>query len=76
MIREDFNNYVQMKIQKNYAISPNVTIQHRVSHACPELGAVDFVAWAVHRKYETGDEQFYNVIRPKITTEKKLFFEK
>jgi hypothetical protein len=55
-ITSDFDKYVKYKVSKNYAITPKLDIEHRPSHSCPELGATDFVVWAIHRKYEEGDE--------------------
>ncbi len=37
------------------------------------LQVLDFVSWAIFRKYESKDEEFYNIIRNKITTEKPMF---
>jgi len=34
---------------------------------------VDFVSWAIFRKYEKGDFKFYEIIKNKIIDEKLLF---
>ena len=37
------------------------------------LQAVDFVSWAIFRKYEFGDDSYYNVVKEKIIEENPLF---
>ena len=37
------------------------------------LQAVDFVSWAIFRKYEYKDDTYYNLIRGKIVEENPLF---
>jgi len=37
------------------------------------LQAVDFVSWAIFRKYERNDYEYYDVIKDKIVEEKLLF---
>ena len=37
------------------------------------LQAVDFVSWAIFRKYEYGDDSYYNLIKNKIVEENPLF---
>ncbi len=65
LLREDFNQYILRKIQgKGVAIQ--VTIQHLESHASHALQAVDFVAWAMNRKFSYDDPRFYNIIKSKI----------
>ncbi len=34
---------------------------------------VDFVSWAIFRKYERGDYEYYEIIKDKIIEEKLLF---
>ena len=35
--------------------------------------AVDFISWAIFRKYEKDDLTFYNIIKSKIIDERSLF---
>ena len=37
------------------------------------LQAVDFISWAIFRKYERGDFEFYEIIKDKIVDERLLF---
>lgn len=43
------------------------------SHEEKGLQAVDFVSWAIFRKYERGDFEFYELIKDKIVDERLLF---
>ena len=43
------------------------------SHENKSLQAVDFISWAIFRKYEYGDYEFYELIKDKIVDEKLLF---
>jgi len=37
------------------------------------LQAVDFVSWAIFRKYEKSDDSYYQIIKRKIIEENPLF---
>ncbi|MEK6715633.1 MAG: hypothetical protein AABY43_06275 [Candidatus Omnitrophota bacterium] len=37
------------------------------------LQVVDFISWAIFRKYEYRDESYYEMIRKKISEENPLF---
>ena len=74
IILQNFDAYLKAKIdalQKGIQIM----IEHRDSQLSPGLQATDFITWAIWRKYEKEDINFYNLIRSKIVTEKRLFFE-
>lgn len=43
------------------------------AQADPCLQIADYCTWAIQRKWERGDEQFYNLIRNKISTEYELW---
>lgn len=45
----------------------------RASHENKSLQAVDFISWAIFRKYERGDYEYYELIKDKVTDEKILF---
>jgi len=62
---EDINAYVARKIHEiNCKI--NVVISHELSHESAPLQVADFACWAVHRKYEAGDNSYYSIIAPLI----------
>ncbi len=73
LILQNFEGYLQDKIK---ALNKNIslTITHAESHSFPGIQAVDFMAWAILRKYEREDFEFYNLLKEKIVTEKQLFF--
>lgn len=70
LLRDDFDSYIT-----NHKINWDVKIgiEHKDSYADRGLQAVDFVAWAVNRKYNTSDDTFYKIIEPKIKHKKELF---
>ncbi|MBI2652074.1 DUF3800 domain-containing protein [Candidatus Woesearchaeota archaeon] len=63
LLRTDFDDYV-----KNFKVKWNakLSIEHLESNENLGLQAVDFVAWAVHRKYNTSDDKFYKIIEKRI----------
>lgn len=74
IILQNFDAYLKSKIdalQKGIRIM----IEHRDSQLSPGLQATDFVTWAIWRKYEKEDINFYSMIKSKIVAEKRLFFE-
>lgn len=48
-------------------------IQLHASHENKSLQAVDFISWAIFRKYESKNYRFYNIIKTKIVEESLLF---
>ncbi len=63
LLREGFNNYLVRQLSFR-GIKASVT--HLESQSCQQLQAVDFVAWAVNRKFSHGDSAYYEIIREKI----------
>ncbi len=70
MLREDFNQYIERKILERKP-DLEVRIRHMESFASNELQAVDFVAWAVNRKFTHGDSSYYDIIKLKIRNQGK-----
>ncbi len=70
-LQENFVQYLQASVG-NRAKSPLHIELHR-SHENKSLQAIDFVSWAIFRKYERGDDTYYNLIKDKIGDERKLF---
>ena len=46
-------------------ISNKRLLEHAVKKVRKSLQAVDFIAWSIFRKYEHGDEKFYELIKPR-----------
>lgn len=70
-LRENFVNYLTDSMKKRRD-GPFVVALHS-SHENKSLQAVDFISWAIFRKYERGDFEFYEIIKDKITDERPLF---
>lgn len=70
-LRENFINYLSESMKKRR--NCNFEIKLHASHENKSLQAVDFISWAIFRKYERGDYEFYEIIKDKIVEEKLLF---
>jgi len=70
-LRENFIGYLTNSMKKRRDC--NFDIQLHASHENKSLQAVDFVSWAIFRKYERGDFEFYEIIKNKIVDERLLF---
>ena len=67
----NFKQYLESEIAQNHGIKVNVTIKTpSQEHG---LQAVDFISWAIFRKYEHQDEEYYQIIREKIVEENPIF---
>lgn len=67
MIRRKFEHYVDENLE---AWGPGgATVRARPSYADAGLQAVDFISWALFRKYEHGDTHFYDMIKSNIADE-------
>lgn len=70
-LNQNFTYYLQNEIKGSHKIKLQIEIASPLREK--SLQAVDFVSWAVFRKYEIGDEVYYNLIRRKIIEEALLF---
>lgn len=70
-LRENFINYLINSMRKRR--DGAFTVELHSSHENRSLQAVDFISWAIFRKYEWGDFEFYEIIKDKITDERLLF---
>lgn len=70
-LRENFINYLTDSMKKRR--DGIFTVELHSSHENKSLQAVDFISWAIFRKYEHGDYEFYEIIKNKITDENPLF---
>lgn len=64
-LRDDLNQYIVSEIKKRSTMI-KIDIQHVDSYTSLELQAVDFVAWAVNRKFTHNDLDYYSLIKDKI----------
>ena len=67
----NFKSYLQSQLAKNHNVAVSVTIKTPAEEKA--LQAVDFVSWAIFRKYESKDEEYYRIIKGRIVEEKPLF---
>lgn len=70
-LRENFISYITNAMHKRDHKKFEMTLV--ASHEDRGLQAVDFISWAIFRKYEKGDFEFYEIIKSKIIDEKLLF---
>lgn len=70
-IRDNFEKYLKDNFVKKS--SNKVLIKIKPSHTERCLQAVDFVSWAIFRKYEKNDYEYYEIIKNKIIEENILF---
>jgi len=67
----NFKNYLENQIKNNHKLPISVKIKTPAEEKC--LQAVDFVSWSIFRKYEYGDDSYYNMIKELIIEENPLF---
>jgi len=67
----NFKSYLQSQLAKNHNVAVSISIKTPAEEKA--LQAVDFVSWAIFRKYELKDEEYYQIIKGRIVEEKPLF---
>ena len=70
-LNENFKGYLNNQVQTRHKI--NIDIHIKTPSEEKTLQAVDFISWAIFRKYEYQDDSYYNIIRSKIVEENPLF---
>src|SRR3989339_265444 len=70
-LNENFKNYLSEKVKTTHKIDLEVLIKSPAQEK--SLQAVDFASWSIFRKYEYGDDSYYNIIKGKISEENSLF---
>lgn len=70
-IRENFEKYLKDNLTKRS--SNRIRIKICPSHTEKCLQAVDFLSWAIYRKYEQNEVEYYEIIKNKIIEENLLF---
>lgn len=72
ILAKEFSDYVKRKFgERNQRCK--LSIVHLDSKKDGGLQMVDFISWAVFRKYEHKDDRFYRIIESKIKKEEALF---
>lgn len=67
----NFKNYLKNQAMNTHKI--NLEIEIKTPAEEKALQAADFVCWSIFRKYEFGDDSYYEVIKGKIFEENGLF---
>lgn len=70
-IRQNFEQYLERSLQEKRL--GKISMESKASYSDKSLQAVDFLSWAIFRKYERGDYEYYEIIRDKIIEESLLF---
>jgi hypothetical protein len=70
-----FNENFCSYLKKQVATTHQKVLPIRIATPQAEKGlqVVDFVSWAIFRKYEHGDDSYYNIIKQLIAEERPLF---
>ncbi|MDE1869682.1 MAG: DUF3800 domain-containing protein [Candidatus Micrarchaeota archaeon] len=63
MIKRNFRNYIQMRFHKK---ARKIKFNQVLSFEENGLMVVDFVAWAVNRKWNSNDDSYFNLIKDRI----------
>lgn len=70
-LKKNFENYLSENL--NGKINNQFEIKIKASETEKCLQAVDFISWAIFRKYEQNDYEYYEIIKEKIIEENLLF---
>lgn len=70
-LAENFVNYLESSMVKRNGKRMKVALH--ASYENRSIQAVDFVSWAIFRKYEQNDYEYYDLIKDKIVDERLLF---
>ncbi len=71
LIQKDFNNYISSKISAKYP-AMKVFIIHEDSSKSNELQVVDFLVWSISRKFNTGDDTYFAIIKDKVSNKEDM----
>ena len=70
-LNENFRDYLQRQIKNNHKGIMKISIKTPAEEK--GLQAVDFLSWAFFRKYEAGDDSYYNLFKARVVEESPLF---
>ena len=70
-LNENFKDYLEHQVKNKHKGIMTVCIKTPAEEK--SLQAVDFLSWALFRKYEKGDGSYYNIFKSKIVEESPLF---
>jgi hypothetical protein len=70
-LNENFKSYLKNKALNTHKVKLQIEIKTPFEDKA--LQAVDFISWAIFRKYEYGDMSYYEIIKRRIAEENPLF---
>jgi len=70
-LNANFKDYLKRQATNNYSV--NLKVEIKTPYEEKSLQAVDFVSWAIFRKYEYRDDYYYKEIKEIIVEENPLF---
>lgn len=73
-LNENFKSYITENLEKRYPMELDIQIRTPFQEKCLQL--VDSISWAIARKYEKGDKQYYSRIKHLIIKEDFAFTQK
>lgn len=70
-LNQNFQDYIQRQLKSNHGTEIIVEIKTPAEEKC--LQAVDIASWSIFRKYEYGDDSYYQILEPIIIEENILY---
>lgn len=70
-LNQNFKEYLERQVTSNHGVNIRVTVKTPSEEKC--LQAADMVSWAMFRKYEYGDESYYDIVKPLVIEENGLY---
>ncbi len=70
-LKKNFQDYLKNNLLKRGNKNFEIKIKPSQTEKC--LQAADFISWAIFRKYEKGDYEYYEIIKNKVIEENLLF---
>lgn len=67
----NFKQYLKRQVENKHKVQIEIEIKNTAEEKA--LQAVDFVSWAIFRRYEFKDLEYYKIIKRKIVEENKLY---
>ncbi len=70
-LNQNFHDYLSHQVRSNHGIELKIEIKTPAEEKC--LQAVDIASWSIFRKYEYGDDSYYQKLKPAIVEENALY---
>jgi len=70
-LNKNFSGYLKNQVKSNHKIDIEIEIKSPTQEK--SLQVVDMLSWSVFRKYEHGDDSYYNLFKQDIVEENPLF---